>query len=119
MTIAADSSQILGDRSPIDMFTGSKQVFDVNTHGNRPIERQLMINVTVVRDSYFLFEIDLNCFVRGEHNPGKRLSKWEYNSIIIHTVSTGVKITFKVERIIRKSRCLVDWKTPTKVSQTM
>lgn len=46
VTLATDLSVASAQRVPIQMFTGSKQVFDLITRGKRPTEKCLAIDAT-------------------------------------------------------------------------
>lgn len=51
VSLVADLKNMLEKKVPLHMFIDSKQVFDVVTHGKRPGERRLAIDISVLRDA--------------------------------------------------------------------
>lgn len=101
IVLAVDLSRAVERKLPIQMFTDSKQVFDVITRGKSPTEKRLAVDVTAARDAYRRFHIDRVGLVRGEHSRADALSKAKNNNALQNILANNKNYIPAQEQIIR------------------
>lgn len=100
--IAADLRIMMEKKIPIHLFTDWKEAFDVITHGKRPSKRRLAIDITVLREAYYRYEIDRIGLVRGENNPADGMTKQKLNRMLEKIIGDCKDHKVKVEWITHK-----------------
>ncbi len=73
-----DLREILNQKISLNMFTDSKQLFDVLTTAAHTTEKRLMVKIMVAREAYNRIEISNVRLVPGRSNPANGFKKQEY-----------------------------------------
>lgn len=100
--IRQDLEEVYGFKVPLQMFTDSRQLFDVVTKGFSTSQPRLMINVAALRESYNRFEIDQLVLVRRKLNISDALTRTSPNAHLDEFLDTSCEITI-VEQWVERT----------------
>lgn len=106
ISIISDLCTAFGRNTTLQMFTDSKQVFDVIMRGRRPAKQHLAIDASAMRKVYERKKIDRAGLIRGTDNPADALTKIDDNNALEIILSTGLEETPVREWIVRTNNCI-------------
>lgn len=109
-TLRYDLEMLYRRRVPLNLFTDSKQAFDVITRATHPTEKRLMIDIAALRESYNRHEISYLGLVTTENNMADAMTKLKCGSALDCLLRTGVDATPVAQWVVRPS---VDPPCPT------
>jgi len=99
--IRYDLERLYGRHIPINIFTDSKQLFDVVTKGSHPTEKRLMVDVAAARQAYTRHDISNVGLIASNDNMADPLTKAHGCGALNELLRTGVDRTPVVQWVIR------------------
>ena len=99
--IRYDLERLYGRHIPINIFTDSKQLFDVVTKGSHPTEKRLMVDVAAARQAYTRHDILNVGLIASNDNMTDPLTKAHGCGALNELLRTGVDRTPVVQWVIR------------------
>jgi len=99
--IRYDLERLYGRHIPINIFTDSKQLFDVVTKGSHPTEKRLMVDVAAARQAYARHDISNVGLIASNDNIADPLTKAHGCGALNELLRTGVDRTPVVQWVIR------------------
>lgn len=100
-TLRYDLEMLYRRHVPLNLFTDSKQVFDVITRATHPTEKRLMIDVAALRESYNRHEISYLGLISTENNVADAMTKLRCGSALDCLLRTGVDATPVAQWVVR------------------
>lgn len=92
-TLRYDLEQLYNCRIPLNIFTDSKQLFDVVTRASHPTEKRLLIDVAAAREAYNRGDLSNVGLVAGKHNMADGFTKPKLNDALERFLDAGVDAT--------------------------
>jgi len=99
--IRYDLERLYGRHIPINIFTDSKQLFDVVTKGSHPTEKRLMVDVAAARQAYARHDISNVGLIASNDNLADPLTKAHGCGALNELLRSGVDRTPVVQWVIR------------------
>ena len=99
--IRYDLERLYGRRIPLNMFTDSKQLFDVVTKASHPTEKRLLIDIAAARQAYNRQDMSNVGLIASDNNIADALSKVRGCGALDALLRTGVDRTPVVQWVIR------------------
>jgi len=99
--IRYDLERLYRRRIPLNMFTDSKQLFDVVTKASHPTEKRLLVDIAAARQAYNRQDLSNVGLVASENNIADALSKARGCGALDALLRTGVDRTPVVQWVIR------------------
>ncbi|OSX76619.1 hypothetical protein BU14_0183s0011 [Porphyra umbilicalis] len=99
--IRYDLERLYRRRIPLNMFTDSKQLFDVVTKASHPTEKRLLVDIAAARQAYNRQDLSNVGLVASENNIADALRKARGCGALDALLRTGVDRTPVVQWVIR------------------
>jgi len=99
--IRYDLERIYRQRIPLNLFTDSKQLFDVVTKASHPTEKRLMVDVAAARQAYNRQDLSNVGLIATDNNIADALTKVRGCGALDALLRTGVDRTPVVQWVIR------------------
>lgn len=96
-----DLEQLYNCRIPLNVFTDSRQLFDVITRASHPTEKRLMIDVAAAREAYNRGDLSNVGLVAGKCNMADGFTKLKPNDALERFLDTGTDNTPVDQWVIR------------------
>jgi len=99
--IRYDLERLYRRRIPLNMFTDSKQLFDVVTKASHPTEKRLLVDIAAARQAYNRQDLSNVGLIASDNNIADALSKARGCGALNALLRTGVDRTPVVQWVIR------------------